>query len=302
VVIDTTPPWFRHSATTRDTYVACKGITVTWSAEDEQEIVENLVEFSSNGGRTWTTIDTLFGHPDSISWTLPKIFSDSCYVRIICDDYWHNSSQSTSERFRIINEPPTQPVLMGPPDSLHLYTAGTWFDWSNSTDAPCDTVRYYIRIWSSILDTTVGPLAKPPIYFNGIRWFRKDTTYYWTVLATDGRDTSWGTQGVWRFFVADTLLPVCPDAEVPLKFALSQNYPNPFNSSTTIRYDLPHKSTVQLVVYNTLGQQVATLVHREKEAGFHEVKFDGTGLSTGVYLYRIQAGDFVQTLKLLLLR
>ena len=83
---------------------------------------------------------------------------------------------------------------------------------------------------------------------------------------------------------------------------LSQNYPNPFNPSTTIRYGLPSRSHVTLSIFNTLGQQVATLVEGEMEAGYHEVQFDASGLASGVYLYRLQAGDFVQTKRLLLLK
>jgi len=112
----------------------------------------------------------------------------------------------------------------------------------------------------------------------------------------------------------------------PNEFQLLQNYPNPFNPSTTIRYGLPHKSMVQLTIHNTLGQQVALLVQGDQEAGYHEVKLDGSRLSSGVYFYRIQvrpldsaigrdsksgagdpstssgARDFVQTRKLLLLK
>ncbi len=88
----------------------------------------------------------------------------------------------------------------------------------------------------------------------------------------------------------------------PLKFVLGQNYPNPFNPSTTIRYGVPHSSRVTLTVFNTLGQQVAILQNGEQESGYHEVRFDASGLSSGVYFYRIQAGDFAQTRRLLLLR
>ena len=91
-------------------------------------------------------------------------------------------------------------------------------------------------------------------------------------------------------------------AEIPLLFDLEQNYPNPFNPTTTIRYGLPYRSSVTLAVFNTLGQQVATLVQGEEEAGYHEVRFDGTGLSSGVYFYRLTAGTFVQSRKLLLLK
>jgi len=88
----------------------------------------------------------------------------------------------------------------------------------------------------------------------------------------------------------------------PEEYMLEQNYPNPFNPSTRIRYGLPQRSSVLLSVYNTLGQQVATLVQEEKQAGFHEVKFDGTSLSSGVYLCRMLAGDYFATKKLLLLK
>lgn len=89
---------------------------------------------------------------------------------------------------------------------------------------------------------------------------------------------------------------------VPMQFLLSYAFPNPFNPSTTIRYGLPKRSQVTVTVYNTLGQKVATLVQGEKEAGYHEVKFDGTGLSSGVFFCRLQAGDFVKTRRLVLLR
>jgi hypothetical protein len=88
----------------------------------------------------------------------------------------------------------------------------------------------------------------------------------------------------------------------PETFRLEQNYPNPFNPSTTIRYGLAERTHVTLSVFNTLGQVVATLANGEQLAGPHEVKFDGAGLSSGVYFYRLQAGGSVQTKRLVLLR
>jgi hypothetical protein len=92
------------------------------------------------------------------------------------------------------------------------------------------------------------------------------------------------------------------EARVPETFELSQNYPNPFNPSTTIRYGLPSRSHVTLTVFNTLGQEVATIVQGEQEAGFHEAVFDASGLASGVYLYRMTAGSYVETRKLALVR
>jgi hypothetical protein len=92
------------------------------------------------------------------------------------------------------------------------------------------------------------------------------------------------------------------DPPVPLAYQLLQNYPNPFNPSTTIRYALPSRAHVRLCVFNTLGQQVAVLQNGETDAGYHEVKFDGTNFATGVYFYSLQAGSFVQTRKLILIK
>ena len=90
--------------------------------------------------------------------------------------------------------------------------------------------------------------------------------------------------------------------EAPASFALEQNFPNPFNPSTVIRYSLPVNTHVQLTVYNTLGQQVSTLVNQEEEAGNHQVVFQDPGLASGVYFYRLQAGNFQAMHKFMLLK
>jgi hypothetical protein len=88
----------------------------------------------------------------------------------------------------------------------------------------------------------------------------------------------------------------------PERFALEQNYPNPFNPSTTIRYSMPERSMVSMKVFDALGREVAELVRGEQTAGLHEVRFDGSNLSSGVYYCRMQAGNFSDTRKLLLMK
>ena len=88
----------------------------------------------------------------------------------------------------------------------------------------------------------------------------------------------------------------------PTDFVLFQNYPNPFNPSTTIKFALPVESKVSINIYNALGQLVETLVDNEMESGNHEVNFDASRLSSGVYLYQLQAGDFISAKKMILLK
>jgi phosphodiesterase/alkaline phosphatase D-like protein len=88
---------------------------------------------------------------------------------------------------------------------------------------------------------------------------------------------------------------------LPGSYSLEQNYPNPFNPTTTIRYGLPQRSTVNIAIFNSLGQQVKQLASGEEEAGFHEVKVDGAGMASGVYFYRLRAGSFVETKRFVLL-
>jgi hypothetical protein len=92
------------------------------------------------------------------------------------------------------------------------------------------------------------------------------------------------------------------DENIPSEFTLSQNYPNPFNPATKIQYSIPEASFVQLKVYDIIGNEVSTLVSEEQSAGSYRVDFDGQGLSSGIYFYKIQTGNYAETKKMNLLK
>ena len=89
---------------------------------------------------------------------------------------------------------------------------------------------------------------------------------------------------------------------IPTEFELKQNYPNPFNPSTVISYALPKDGYASIKVYNAVGKEVATLVNENKKAGYYETRFNGADLASGLYFYKIEAGNFTQTRKMLLIK
>ncbi len=104
-----------------------------------------------------------------------------------------------------------------------------------------------------------------------------------------------------------TAVADAPVRQIPRQYWLEQNYPNPLsmsalNSATTIRYALPRATRVRLAVYNVRGQPVAELVNAEKQPGVHQVRLEVERLANGIYFYRLDAGAFVQTRKLILLK
>ena len=113
-----------------------------------------------------------------------------------------------------------------------------------------------------------------------------------------------------HLFILNTLCDYAQDIYVGVDevsyvitdFYLEQNYPNPFNPTTTIRYQIPELSFVTLKVYDVLGSEVATLVNEERPVGNYEVEFNAANLSSGVYFYRFQAGSFVETKKMLMIK
>jgi len=164
-----------------------------------------------------------------------------------------------------------------------------------------DTAQVYIDFFAfhgyfDREETTILPgigIVKTWHYYNiPISTFYKDSTYLIGIYK-DGE------------FLGDTLFSLTGIDESitsPANYHLSQNYPNPFNPTTTLSYQIPRAGFILFRVYDILGREVATLVNEEKPVGWYEVEFDGTGFASGIYFYRLQAGNFIETKKMILLR
>ena len=175
----------------------------------------------------------------------------------------------------------------------NIYAIGGWFQ-SESPGPIYDKVEMYNPErdgWNTINPLPVARAGLASIVLDG------------KIYVYGGSRTNHpliGTSAIYEFL--PNSLEVEEVKVLPTEVSLEQNYPNPFNPSTTIRYALPIRAHVTLNVFNTLGQHVAELVNGEIDAGNHDVKFDGTGLASGVYYYRLIAGGHVVAKKFLLMK
>jgi len=139
---------------------------------------------------------------------------------------------------------------------------------------------------------------------NPVHVYTAINTYTVTLTVTDNGNASAATT---QEVEVSNIVGIAAEIARPEKFELSQNFPNPFNPSTTIRYALPERSTVRLTIYNMLGKEVRTLVNTVEDAGYKSIIWDGLDqhgrlISTGVYIYKIQAGNFSQTRKMVFMK
>jgi hypothetical protein len=124
-------------------------------------------------------------------------------------------------------------------------------------------------------------------------------------LAVSGTNLFAGPDGggVWRRPLSDIITSIhITSSELPSEFFLRQNYPNPFNPTTTIKFQITISKFVKLSVFDMLGHEVATLMNEQLKPGMYEVEWDGTGYSSGTYYYKLFAGDYVETKKMILMK
>jgi hypothetical protein len=162
----------------------------------------------------------------------------------------------------------------------------------------------YTDIHENISDTSIGVSSNSlDNLLGGLNI--DETELHWYINALDEEYTVVSDTG--EFVLSRVALGAVDGYTIPEQFALHQNYPNPFNPVTTLRYDLPENSYVNVTVYDMLGREVKTLVNQTQDAGYRSVIWDATNdygkpVSAGIYLYQIQAGEYMQTKKMVLLK
>ena len=241
--------------------------------------------------------------------------------------YYENSDRSKgSLRVYQSDFAPEPFKLMFPPDQMEfgITEENVWgesftFAWTPSADVEESTMNYTIffdegldPLYYHILDFCEDsenfctiPLhrLKDFLYIEGL----PSVSGVWDVMATDGVSNTFSFNGPFKLTIDASSVSISDEENLPVKFALHENYPNPFNPTTRIRYDLPQDGNVKMVIYDLKGRKIRDLINRNQNAGFHLTTWDGTNnagqiVSTGVYIYQIRSGSFIQSKKMLLMK
>jgi hypothetical protein len=189
------------------------------------------------------------------------------------------------------------------------------FSWSASSDANGDSLYYLMRVTSAEIgnhDMDTNATFIGVSYMDIIEDMSENNvtavTLEWTVHVTDGIDTVEAYNAPYTMEIdGSNALSAYLVRLIPDEFSIHQNYPNPFNPVTTLRYDLPENSHVNIAIYDMLGRQVKTLINQTQDAGYKSVQWNatndvGTPISSGLYLYMVQAGEYISTKKMVLLK
>lgn len=195
-------------------------------------------------------------------------------------------------------------------DSLRIFVSGGSTNYSDS-----------MQVWVSILDSTPSNFLIFPQYRLGSIYFPHGSPYGQFIrkaysLNMVAGQTAWigfryyndASFDGFAVYVDDVMIGnpsvgVTPNnTNLPSKFALEQNYPNPFNPTTNIKFSLPKATNVQLVIYNSMGQEVKSLVNEFKTAGSYTVDFNASELASGTYFYKLITSDFTETKKMTLVK
>ncbi len=262
-----------------------------------------IINFNIGNG-SWHEISTPANSVQQNNWQHVAATYDGTSMKIYVDGELAAQMNSTFTIGNAINsnlfvgESPGFPgrVFNGKIDEVRIWNVARTQSQIQTTMNTVLTQEYYSSPDSGLagywrLDEGIGQTAEDLSFYS-------NTATLGTSPNPEASDPAWVQSNILIVNVEDEI----NNKSMPTSFRLSQNYPNPFNPSTVISYQLPVTGIVTLKIYDVLGNEIDILVNEEKPAGEYEVEFNASALSTGIYFYRITAGSFTQTRKMVLLR
>ena len=206
-----------------------------------------------------------------------------------------------------IPEPPLNFATVAPANEIEGIAIEVEFIWNQTYDPdPLDEIHYQL-VYATDWEDSSTYVFSELIQDTSITIALEDNAqYYWIVIALDTDDFIVGSNdNTPNTMVVGTLS--IDGVDIPEVFALHQNYPNAFNPNTQIKYDLPEDALVNITIYDIMGRSIRSLVNSNQTAGYRSIRWDGKnnlgeGVSAGMYIYMIQAGEFRQVRKMVLLK
>lgn len=200
----------------------------------------------------------------------------------------------------------SQGLLILPSDGNTIPATPVFFKWNTVSDA----IRYQIQVSTDPSFNERFIVIDPFLHFRQYESYDMlpGRVYYWRIR-TQFSDYSWNDYCQPWYFITTAATGVEDESldRLPEQFELGQNFPNPFNPITTVEYNLPRSAFVDLTIYDILGRKVRQLIDAEQASGAHSTIWDGTDddgnlVAGGIYFYRLRAGDFGESKKMLLLK
>jgi len=299
--------------------VASKGDNITFSVSADTSAVKTKVEESnSTSDSTWLA---------KIKLKPEKNWNGESVITVYADDGTIKVNSNFKLTVNAVDDAPSLFELKDPMNNAVIkitdqtYNDTLVFKWEASTDPEGDTITYkFSARWGlSVLDVpsvknaTETKIAYADIYASMDQsalshWSdESEITGEWGISACAGMYCVPPSNGPFTMTINEKVLSLDGDRHLPTAFNLQQNYPNPFNPVTSINYQLASDAHVTLTVYDIMGQKICTVVNEDQSAGFRAVVWDGrdnynNSVSSGVYFYRLHAGNYIQTRKMILMR